>query len=58
MTLYDEYPIAKSNIYRARNFNNQLGGAALLGRDIRNIWSVDKFMHLYEAYLSSIILGP
>jgi len=58
MTLYDKYPIAKSNIYRARNFNNQLGGAALLGRDIRNIWSVDKFMHLYEAYLSSIILGP
>ena len=58
ITLYDKYPKAKSNYYNAKNFNNQLGGAALLGRNIRNIWSVDKFMHLYEALLSSIIFAP
>ena len=58
MTLYDAYPNAKGYYYNARNFQRQLGAAAYLSQNIRNIWSVDKFIGLYEAYLSTIIFRP
>lgn len=59
MTLYDKYPIAKvAFMNKAELFNNKLGAAALLGRNIRGIYPLNNFMRLYEALLSDIVFAP